>query len=116
MDTVNPQKTIAFAERIAKAQKMLNNHMQVIVEAAAFDGKDRYVTAAETLQIDVHTEGMIKAAEDLLALSKELKEAWVLGQIGGNIDGVDQRVKLEEDAKVVGDAFKEWCTKEISQA
>lgn len=39
------------------------------------------LTANETYQMQVETAGLIRAAEDLTALTRRLKELWLFGQL-----------------------------------
>ncbi|RPA82721.1 hypothetical protein BJ508DRAFT_360939 [Ascobolus immersus RN42] len=88
--------------------------MQCIVENAQVDGKDRYITSTETVDIDIRTEEIIKATQDLFLLSRELKEAWALGQIGAEEEVQKIEEKMKEDLKIVGDAFGDFCTKDLA--
>jgi hypothetical protein len=73
------------------------------------DEKDRTQAAAEAYQIETHASSMIRAAEDLAALTRSLKEAWLFGQLGSGFEsGVTQ---CDEDAKVVGELFRAVSTK-----
>ncbi|PUU72656.1 hypothetical protein B9Z19DRAFT_1008838, partial [Tuber borchii] len=75
------------------------------------DGKGRTVTAAEAYQIECHASSMIRAAEDLLALTRSLKEAWMFGQLGGELGVVDEAT--DQNAKEVGEALQKLATKEV---
>lgn len=50
---------------------------------------------------------MIRAAEDLLALTRSLKEAWLFGQLGSELGAVDPAT--DANAKKVGEALQELC-------
>jgi hypothetical protein len=47
---------------------------------------------------------MIRAAEDLVALTKSLKEAWLFGQLGSGFEG--GVTETDEDATVVGELLR----------
>ncbi|BFZ62007.1 hypothetical protein YB2330_003086 [Saitoella coloradoensis] len=51
------------------------------MSVAAVAGKDRQTTATECYQIEANTASLIRAAEDLLSLTRELKEEWLLGDV-----------------------------------
>lgn len=43
--------------------------------------KSEETLAVETLQIESNTTSIIKVAEELLTITRSLKEAWILGQV-----------------------------------
>lgn len=56
----------------------------------------------------------IRASEDLLALTKSLKEAWIFGQIGGDEEVVQKLLaEADGDAAVVGEKLVERATREM---
>ncbi|KAF3913616.1 hypothetical protein ABW21_db0200992 [Orbilia brochopaga] len=72
------------------------------------------MAATQAHQIQVHTASMVKTVEDLLTLTRALKEAWLFGQMGEDVaddangataNGKDKQ-DMEEDAKVVIDWLK----------
>ncbi|EPS38243.1 hypothetical protein H072_8047 [Dactylellina haptotyla CBS 200.50] len=75
--------------------------------------QDLTMVATQAHQIQVHTASMIKTVEDLLTLTRALKEAWLFGQMGEdgeNTSGVspDKKDKdnFDEDAEFVIDWLK----------
>lgn len=52
---------------------------------------------------------MIRAAEDLLSLTRSLKEAWLFGQLGSELGVVDPAT--DENAKQVGKALQKLASK-----
>ncbi|KAI9837711.1 MAG: hypothetical protein M1819_006644 [Sarea resinae] len=70
-------------------------------EGGKMVGKDRNTTAVEAYQIEVETVALVRAAEDMLSLTRSLKEAWLFGTLDTISDGA-VRQKTEEDASVVG--------------
>jgi hypothetical protein len=56
---------------------------------------------------------MIRAAEDLAALTRSLKEAWLFGQLGSGFEsGTSQS---DEDAKAVGEMFRTVSMKVVEK-
>jgi len=53
----------------------------------------------------------IRAAEDLLALTRSLKEAWMFGQLGGELGVVDEGT--DQNAREVGEALQKLATREV---
>ncbi|KAF8246632.1 hypothetical protein K440DRAFT_630792 [Wilcoxina mikolae CBS 423.85] len=54
---------------------------------------------------------MIRAAEDLVALTRSLKEAWLFGQLGRGFEG--GVTETDEDARVVGELLRGMATKVV---
>ncbi|KAF3915330.1 hypothetical protein AA313_de0204616 [Arthrobotrys entomopaga] len=82
------------------------------------------MAATQAHQIQVHTASMIKTVEDLLTLTRALKEAWLFGQMGedtapngeknnaASSDGVGkEEAEMDEDAKFV----IEWLKSKIQE-
>lgn len=78
------------------------------------EGNSRDVTAAQTYQIECHTSSMIRAAEDLLALTRSLKEAWLFGQLGSELGVVDPAT--DANAKEVGEMLRKLASKPSSSS
>jgi len=86
-----------------------------ILEVAAPNNKDKYITAAETYQIDVHTAAMVRAAEELLAVTRKLKQLWILSE--SKDEGREHNGVLDNPLEV-GDVAKQlqWIIrKEITE-
>lgn len=54
---------------------------------------------------------MIRAAEDLVALTRQLKEAWLFGQLGGGFEG--GTTGADADAVVVGEMLRRRGTERV---
>lgn len=64
--------------------------------------------------MEAHASAMIRAADDLLALTKSLKQAWIFGQIGGDEEVVKGiREETDKDAREVGEKMREIVRREI---
>lgn len=59
--------------------RFLMNELK-LVKLASNKDKSLATVAAETTEIESSTSGIVRAVEDLLVISRRLKEAWVLGQ------------------------------------
>ncbi|KAJ5207359.1 hypothetical protein N7491_002008 [Penicillium cf. griseofulvum] len=80
----------------------------VAIAANKFDGTSHVDAAVEAFQIDVESTALIRAAEDLLALSRLMKELWLFGKLdtlGEDERDVQRREKLEEDVKAIQEAL-----------
>ena len=49
--------------------------------------------------------GKVRSAEDILSLTRSLKEAWLFGQLNA-VDGAQGTPKTDEDAGAVGEALQ----------
>lgn len=55
-----------------------------IIELIKLNNKDLEIQAVESIQINSNTQIIIRLIEELLNLTKSLKEKWILGQIHEN--------------------------------
>ncbi|KAK9472262.1 mediator complex, subunit Med22 [Dipodascopsis tothii] len=77
-------KTASITQRINDATNQLVSEFTDIVELAPVLGKDLTTTATETYQIECHATSIVRAVEDLLSITRALKEAWLLGQMSAS--------------------------------
>jgi len=96
-------RTTKLASAVSTSATVLVERFGDILEIAAPNNKDKYITAAETYQIDVHAAAMVRrlflkktddfkvrAADELLAVTRKLKQLWILSESkedGGKRDG-----------------------------
>jgi len=109
--TVSP-RTLMLIERVNNDIITLHKRFDNIITLAPIDGKDKCVTASEVYQIEVHAAAMIRAAEDLLALTRSLKEAWLFGQLGSTFNA--DRPGIDANAKEVAQALLAFYRKSLS--
>ncbi|KAK9236185.1 surfeit locus protein 5 subunit 22 of mediator complex-domain-containing protein [Lipomyces kononenkoae] len=98
MSTITPnpiqqsqQRFLTIIQRINEAANTIVAEYTAIVELAPVSGKDRATTAAETYQIECHASSIVRAIEDLLMVSRSLKESWILGQVASFQTNSEQR-------------------------
>ncbi|KAL6717043.1 hypothetical protein ACLMJK_004957 [Lecanora helva] len=60
------------------------------------DGQDRNATAVGAYQMEVESAALIRAAEDILALTRILKESWLFGKL--QTVGISEAEKRAEEA------------------
>jgi len=65
-------------------------------------GAIKEIAASHAFQMEVESNALVQAAEDLLKLSRELKEMWLAGPLR-EIGEDEEDDKMGEDAKVVGE-------------
>ncbi|KAF8542645.1 surfeit locus protein 5 subunit 22 of mediator complex-domain-containing protein [Trichophaea hybrida] len=99
-------------------QTRVNNNMEIllkrfetIMQLSPVENKDKNIAAAEAYQIETHASSMIRAAEDLVALTRSLKEAWLFGQLGRGFEG--GVTETDEDARVVGELLRGMAAKVV---
>jgi len=95
--------TNSLIYREQKAVADLLTRFKNIVSLAALpegpDGESLEVAAGQSVQMEVETAAMISAAEDLLKLTREMKELWLFGPLRELGEG-------EEEGQMAGDAKK----------
>jgi Surfeit locus protein 5 subunit 22 of Mediator complex len=57
--------------------------------------------ATDQFRMDVESTALIRAAEEVMVLTRELKDLWLFGGLDTQRDGKEDDAKMEEDAKVV---------------
>ncbi|KAK9431390.1 surfeit locus protein 5 subunit 22 of mediator complex-domain-containing protein [Lipomyces doorenjongii] len=77
-------------ERINDAANTIISEYTSIVALAPVSGKDRTTTATETYEIECHATSIVRAIEDLLMVSRSLKESWILGQVASSFQMNDE--------------------------
>ncbi|KAJ5787997.1 hypothetical protein N7457_002987 [Penicillium paradoxum] len=100
----------ALLNRLDGNISQLLQRFENIVAIATADNSSHTSTAVESYQIDVESTALIRAAEDLLAMTRLMKELWLFGKldtIGEDERDVQRREKLEEDVQVVQKAIDE---------
>ncbi|OAL38597.1 hypothetical protein AYO20_02247 [Fonsecaea nubica] len=79
-------------------------------------------TAVQQFQLDVESTAIVRAAEEIIMLTRTMKEIWLFGGLdtlkddheGQDVNGQDKaaiRLKMEEDVKVVEEGFKKFLEK-----
>ncbi|KIW99144.1 uncharacterized protein Z519_00807 [Cladophialophora bantiana CBS 173.52] len=78
-------------------------------------------TAVQQFQLEVESTAIVRAAEEIMMLTRTMKEIWLFGgldTLAGDHDGRDRngqdeaaRRKMEEDVKVVEAGFKKFLEK-----
>ncbi|KAK9461055.1 peptidase S8/S53 domain-containing protein [Lipomyces oligophaga] len=74
------QRALSFNQRINEATNEIITQYSEIIRLAPVANKDRATTAAEVYQIECHAVSLIHSIEELLTISRTLKESWILGQ------------------------------------
>ncbi|KAK9372188.1 surfeit locus protein 5 subunit 22 of mediator complex-domain-containing protein [Lipomyces chichibuensis] len=97
MSTITPnpiqqsqQRILTINQRINEAANTVVSEYTSIVALAPVSGKDKTTTATETYQIECHATSIVRAIEDLLMVSRSLKESWILGQVASTFQMDDE--------------------------
>ncbi|WEW57818.1 hypothetical protein PRK78_003285 [Emydomyces testavorans] len=75
-------------------------------------------SAIETYQLDVESTALVRAAEDILALTRTMKECWLIGKlntIGEDERDVKRREELERDVEAVKKAIEDGPLLKLEQ-
>ncbi|ODM20639.1 hypothetical protein SI65_03692 [Aspergillus cristatus] len=94
----------ALHNRINYNISQLLQRFENIMATATVENTSHTSTAVETYQLDVESTALIRAAEDILSLTRAMKETWLFGKLdtlGEDERDVKRREKLEGDAEAV---------------
>ncbi|KAK9451387.1 surfeit locus protein 5 subunit 22 of mediator complex-domain-containing protein [Limtongia smithiae] len=85
MSTQAPAKSQQFQQRAQNINQRINEATGTIIQEftelialAPVNGKDLTATAVDVYQIECRSTSIVRAVEDLLLISRSLKEAWIL--------------------------------------
>ncbi|KAJ5921162.1 hypothetical protein N7466_009488 [Penicillium verhagenii] len=105
----NPLTRAPSTDRINTDISQLLQRFENIMATATVDNPSYTSTAVETYQLDVESTALIRAAEDILALTRTMKETWLFGKLdtlGEDARDVQRREKLENDVLAVQKAVE----------
>ncbi|KAI9713624.1 MAG: hypothetical protein M1812_006596 [Candelaria pacifica] len=71
----------ALTKRIDVSTAQLAQRFENIIALAPISAPERNATAIDAYQLEVETAALIRAAEDILTLTRTLKEIWLSGQL-----------------------------------
>lgn len=96
------QRALSLLESVDDAVERLCQRQIDIIRLSISKDKDLSTIAANTTEIAGCVSSIIRATEDLLVVTRALKEAWVLGQIRDppvepSSEVIEQRRKLCTD-------------------
>ncbi|KAJ5986410.1 hypothetical protein N7451_010775 [Penicillium sp. IBT 35674x] len=107
----------ALHSRINTNVSQLLQRFENIMATATVQNPSHTATAVETYQLDVESTALIRSAEDILALTRAMKEMWLFGQldtIGEDERDVERREKLDKDVLAVEEALKEGALAKLA--
>ncbi|GLI78805.1 hypothetical protein PoHVEF18_007126 [Penicillium ochrochloron] len=107
MDKDQPLKHVH--QRVNNDVAELLKRYENIMACANVERTSHAAIAAESTQIDVEVNAIVRAAEDILSLTRSMKEAWLFGTLdtlGESSQDVERNEKLGEDVKAVEKAVE----------
>ncbi|KAG4414785.1 hypothetical protein IFR04_012057 [Cadophora malorum] len=97
--------TSSLVDREERAVAALLTRFKTLITLAAEpveDGATKEMAAAHGLQMEVEGSALVRATEDLLQLSRELKELWLFGPLRGIKEGEGEG-QMDVDSQKVGE-------------
>lgn len=95
----NAQRAQTFLQHIDQATERLLSRQLALVRIAAEQEKDTPTMAVETAEIEASATSIVRAVEDLLVVTRSLKEAWILGQIRQDLpEPTEDEIQSRKDA------------------
>ncbi|KTW29222.1 hypothetical protein T552_01178 [Pneumocystis carinii B80] len=85
-------RTTGLIKQIDEASYTLLSRFCQIIDIVGNDAKDQCTVASESYQIETHAASMIRSAEELLLISRLIKEAWMLWETNA-WDPVSEQMK-----------------------
>ncbi|KAL2800119.1 surfeit locus protein 5 subunit 22 of mediator complex-domain-containing protein [Aspergillus germanicus] len=108
MDSQPTSKALHY--RINNNISQLLQRFENIMATATVESTSHTTTAVETYQLDVESTALIRAAEDILSLTRVMKETWLFGKLdtlGEDESETRRREELERDAAVIQKAIED---------
>ncbi|KAJ5669040.1 hypothetical protein N7462_010110 [Penicillium macrosclerotiorum] len=110
MDTVPTTKQLhtLFQDRINADISQLLQRFENIMAIASAENTSYAAIAVESYQMDVESTALIRAAEDLLVVTRIMKEIWLFGKldtVGEDERDIQRREQLEKDVASVQNAI-----------
>ncbi|KAI9691571.1 MAG: hypothetical protein M1822_007642 [Bathelium mastoideum] len=90
----------ALLARIDTATQQLIRRFENLIGLASVEKVDRNSTALNALEIDVETAALIRGAEDLTTLIRQMQEVWLFGELN-TIGKSETQQKTEENTIAV---------------
>ncbi|EPS29419.1 hypothetical protein POX_f08458 [Penicillium oxalicum] len=99
-----PTTTKQLHERLNQDISQLVQRFENILALAPAENTSHTATAVEENQMEVESTALVRAAEDLLSMTRTMKEMWYFGNLdtlGENEHDRERNKKLEEDVRAV---------------
>ncbi|KAJ9665761.1 hypothetical protein H2201_004069 [Coniosporium apollinis] len=99
------RNTASMNKRIDRLTSTLITQFEAAVGLLQAEETDFNSTAKNSLQMQVHTTSLVRAAEETLTFIHQMQELWLFGQLD-TLKKSESEVKMEEDAKVVAQLLR----------
>ncbi|KJY01440.1 hypothetical protein TI39_contig291g00021 [Zymoseptoria brevis] len=96
------RSTEALKSRIDALQVTLTRRFETLVNLSAVQRNDRTVTAVTEYSMKAETAGLIRAAEDVQTLIRQLQEMWLFGRLNA-LEGKHEREEVDGTAREVAE-------------
>ncbi|KAI9706797.1 MAG: hypothetical protein M1820_004768 [Bogoriella megaspora] len=94
------RSTSALLGRIEASTGQLIKRFENLISLANIDRVDRNTTALNALEIDVETAALVRGAEELTMLIRQMQEVWLFGQLN-TVGQKDALQKTSEDVAAI---------------
>ncbi|ODQ62443.1 hypothetical protein WICANDRAFT_60501 [Wickerhamomyces anomalus NRRL Y-366-8] len=92
---MNQKRSESFIKKVDTNTELLISRFTNIIGLSASTSSQE-VQASEMLQIELHAQTMVRLIEELLSVSRTLKESWILGQLPESKDVKDPTIGITE--------------------
>ncbi|WPH03122.1 Hypothetical protein R9X50_00599700 [Acrodontium crateriforme] len=103
----------ALIRRIEILRDELIKRFEALISYAVTDKTDRNTTALAQYSMQYETDALIRCAENLLSLIRQLQEAWLFGQLN-TIDGPTQQ-QANDDTKAVTELLQQLIARQSGE-
>ncbi|KAI5294864.1 hypothetical protein KEM52_003003 [Ascosphaera acerosa] len=109
---MNPSQPSAqyLHSRVNAIVSQLLRRFENVMATATVENTSYTATAIEQYQIDVESTALVRAAEDILALTRTLKELWLFGKLetlDADAGDVARQRQLAEDVAAVAGVLRD---------
>ena len=107
IDLANPSSNSSAAASARRDGDIIDQHAIAERNQAAYN----------SLRMEMETAALVKTCEDILTMSRQMKELWLFGKLNTLSDGkgdVGVEEKLEEDGREVGRLMEALLTRSDS--
>jgi hypothetical protein len=98
------QLTISAGRIVTLTTHLKSRMLNIFYLMSAPEHNSITSTATDQFRMDVESTALIRAAEEVMVLTRELKDLWLFGGLNTQRDGKEDnnaQEKMEQDAKVV---------------
>ncbi|PSK51695.1 hypothetical protein B9Z65_2962 [Elsinoe australis] len=113
MDAV-PRNTPALLTKIDQLRNSLIKRFENLVELASIEKTDRNTAALHEYQMQVETTGLVRAAEAIMTLTRQMQELWLFGQLN-TLEVTEIQDKVDIQATGVAELLQKLVEMERQQ-